>query len=135
MKDELVERLRSLLERRKMTGVAATQTKDGGYKLYENEAALYELRDLAPQMAEAIISASSTEERLREALDEIAHASWPSVNGDDPVKRIQGFALAALTSGRNEQREAVLSKIARIDEEAGFYDTDEKVSPSSNRDS
>jgi hypothetical protein len=51
-------------------------------------------------MAADMEEAADTIEALHEALDEIAHASWPSFNGDDPVKRIQAFAIAAISSRR-----------------------------------
>lgn len=46
---------------------------------------------------------------LLSALDEIANASWPSVNGDDPVKRIQDFAKQAMAGA-----EAAMSRNIQV---------------------
>lgn len=48
--------------------------------------------------ADRITALQRANEKLREALDEIAYARWPSVNGDDPVRRIQGLARAAINA-------------------------------------
>jgi hypothetical protein len=60
-------------------------------------------------------------ERFKATLDEIAHARWSSVNGDDPVKRIQDFAKAALGDGVSRSRIEQLE--AHIREQITFADT------------
>jgi hypothetical protein len=69
--EQLVERLPSLLRRLESNGVAVPQEERGGWKLYENEAALYELKQLAPDMARKIVAQADRITALREALEEI----------------------------------------------------------------
>lgn len=51
----------------------------------------------APWAKPTVTEAASRLTVLRVALDEIANARWPSVDGDDPVKRIQALARRALS--------------------------------------
>jgi hypothetical protein len=73
-----------------------------------------------------------SEGRLSAALEEIAYASWPSVGGDDPVKRIQDFAKWALDDASAiEAATAGETQSGSTEGESAVGDSRDAQSPSS----
>lgn len=71
-----VDKLQSLVDRLDSKGVSVAQSERGGWNLYENEAALYELKQMAPDLARAYLAMKAAEplqqgdgcERVAQAL-------------------------------------------------------------------